>query len=119
MPLNDTGMQLLADTLQANLLYGQLHDGLAGEDGTDNIVLPGREAAFWTTPVDLGDFGLISQMDFVGGTPGDPVYSVSLWDQPTDGTFYGEYVLTGDSTFNIDGEFSVTAIDWVGSVEGS
>lgn len=116
MPLNAAGMLFLANTLQTDaLLFAQLHSGLAG-DGTDNIAVPGRQPVDWDTPVGNGDFGLISAIDFTGGTPGGDVYSVTIWDAETDGSCHGEFPITdGDITFNLMGQFSITAIDATGA----
>lgn len=114
MSLNGTGMLLLAGVLQETLLYAQLHSGLAGVGGTDNIAIVGRQPVNWNTPVATGNFGLISLMSFTGGNPGADVYSVTLWDAETGGVFYGEHPLTGDVTFNALGDFQVTAIDFTG-----
>jgi hypothetical protein len=113
LPLNETGLTLLATTLQGVLLFGQLHSAPAGVTNMDNIALPGRLPALWNTPG--SNFGLISAMNFTGGTPGASVYSVTFWDSETDGTCRGEEPLTGDVTFNAAGEFQVTAIDFVGT----
>lgn len=116
MPLNETGMLFLAGSLQTDaLLFAQLHSGFAG-DGTDNIALAGREPVHWDTPSGTGDFGLISAITFSGGTPGGDVYSVTLWDEETDGACHGEFPITsGDITFNLTGEYQITAIDATGT----
>lgn len=116
MPLSSAGMVFIANALQDDaLLFAQLHSGLAGVSGTDNIALAGRQPAVWATPGGTGSFGLASQISFTGGTPGTDVYSVTLWGAETAGTFYGEYALTGDTTFNFIGEYQVTAIDFTGT----
>ena len=111
MPLNDTGLSLIATTLQSVLLFGQLHSGFAGSSSTDNIAVAGRQPIHWTAPDSSGNFGLISQMSFTAGPSGGPVFSVTLWDSETDGVPYAECFLGGDATFNIEGEYQVTAID--------
>lgn len=112
MPLNNAGLVLLATTLQETLLFAQLHDGLAGVDGTDAVAVAGRQATHWGVPASSGEFGLVSAIDFAGGTPGGPVYSVTLWDTETEGLCFGEFPLTGDATFNSMGSYQVTVIDW-------
>lgn len=116
MPLNENGMVLLANTLQANLVFAQLHSSIAG-DGTANIAVAGRQPVIWDTPDGVGDFGLISAINFTGGEPAGTVYSVTMWDAETPGTgiFYGEFPVIGDSTFNLSGEYQVTAIDFTGT----
>jgi len=68
-----------------------VHSALAGVDGDDNIDPAGRQPLNWDTPDSDGDFGMISLASFIGGTPGGPVYSVTLWDAETGGAFYGEF----------------------------
>lgn len=113
MPLNDIGMVFVATELQTKLMFAQLHSGIAGAFGTDNIAVAGRQLIHWTTPA--ASFGLISVLSFIGGTPGGPAYSITLWDTETDGVYYGENPLGGDNTFNAVGEFQVTAIDVTGT----
>lgn len=117
MPLNSAGLTLQATAIQGVLFYAQLHSGGAGAGGTDNIAIAGRRAVPWGAPG--ASFGLISQINFTGGTPGSAVHSVTLWSAETGGVCYGEFVLTGDLTFNAIGEFNVTAIDFTGTVSGS
>lgn len=121
MALNADGLELAATALITNLVWAQLHSASAGVDGGDNICSLTRQAVHWDTP-DGGDFGMSGAIRFTGGTPNGTVYSVSLWDteEVDTGTFYGEYPLTGDLTFNGQGEFQVTAIDFTGtSIDGS
>jgi len=114
MPLNDAGLVYISNSLQEVLLFAQLHFDVAGS-GNDNIAVPGRQPVDWNTPASDGDFGLIAAVTFTSGVPGDPVYSVTLWDDETAGVFYGEFPLTGDSTFDNTGQYQVTAIDFSGT----
>ena len=111
MALNPTGLAFAINSLQTGLLYAQLHSNSAS-DGTQNIAVPGRQVVHWTEP-DSGTFGLSSPLNFTGGESWGAVYSVTLWDAETDGTMMGEVLLTGgDTTFNGDGQYQVTAIDF-------
>lgn len=111
MALNDDGLALAANALVASLAYAQLHSAAAGTSGTDNAYALERQPVTWNIPT-TGDLSLASGIRFTGGTPNGTVYSVTLWDADADGTFYGEYPLSGDLTFNGQGEFLVTAIDF-------
>ena len=111
MALNPTGLEFAVNSLQTGLVFAQIHSGAAG-DGTDNIAVVGRQLVYWTVP-DSGAFGLASPITFVGGPSYGTAYSVTLWDQETDGSMMGEILLTGgDTTFNGDGIYQVTAIDF-------
>lgn len=115
MPLNNAGMIALAVALQETLAYAQLHSAPAGTNGTDNLTTSGRQPTAWDTPDASGNFGLISEISFTDGDPDGEVYSVTLWDLETGGTFYGEFALDGDGTFGAAGGFLVTAIDFTGT----
>lgn len=114
MPINSNGLSLAALTWQS-YVYAQLHSGSAGITNMDNLAVPGRVFITWTQP-NAGSFGIQSALKFVSGTPGGAVHSITLWDAITDGNCVGEFLLTGgDSVFNGDGEFVVTAIDFTTS----
>lgn len=112
MALNAAALTLLAITLESNLAFAQLHSGLAGTSGIDNIAVAARQSVPWGTIDVNAGFGLASSIDFTGGTPFGTVYSVSLWDTATGGNFYGEFPLGGDGAFNGTGQYSVTVIDF-------
>lgn len=108
--LNDTAMGVAATALKAVLLYAQLHSAAAGGSGTSNATAAARQACSWGATTGAGDFDLDAAIDFTGGAASGPVYSVTLWSASTGGTFYGEFVLTGDGAFNTTGDYTVTQI---------
>ena len=111
MALNPTGLEFAINSLQTGLLYAQIHSG-AASDGTENIAVTGRQPVYWTAP-DEGAFGLASPLNFIGGPSYGDAYSITLWDQETEGTMMGEVIFSGgDTTFNGDGQYQVTAIDF-------
>ena len=111
MSLNPTGLAFAINSLQTGLVYAQIHSG-AASDGTENIAVTGRQPVYWTVP-DEGTFGLASPITFTGGPSYGTAYSVTLWDQETDGSMMGEIPFSGgDTTFNGDGQYQVTAIDF-------
>lgn len=116
MPLNADGLDLAATAIQSNLLFAQLHTASAGTSGVDNLCSSSRKPVQWTSAVD-GSFGLASAVLFTGGESSQTVNSVTLWDAETDGNFYGEFAVTGDTTFNSVGEYKVTAIDFTATAE--
>lgn len=112
MPINSTGLSAAAVALQF-YGYAQLHSAAAGTTYSDNLAVPARLPVAWTQPA-AGNFGLLSALKFISGTPGGTVHSVTLWDAVSDGNCAGEFLLTGgDSAFNAEGEFQVTALDFV------
>lgn len=112
---NDTAMTVGAAAIKAVVLYAQLHTAAAGGSGTSNVTSAARKAITWGTTTGAGDFGLAGQLEFTGGAAGGPVYSVTLWSASTAGTFYGEFVLTGDTAFNSAGEYTVTELNMDGT----
>jgi len=111
MALNPTGLAFAINSLQTGLVYAQIHSGSAS-DGTENIAVTGRQPVYWTVP-SSGSFGLASPIIFTGGPSYGTAYSVTLWDQETDGSMMGEIPLSGgDATFNGDGQYQVTVIDF-------
>jgi hypothetical protein len=113
---NNAAMTVAAAALKGVLLGAQLHSAAAGSSGTSNLCSSGRIPVTWGSTTGNGDFGLATQLDFVAGSSGGAVYSITLWGNATSGgTFYGEFVTTGDATFNAAGEYSVTSINHDGT----
>ena len=83
--------------------------------GTANIATSARVAITWAAATADGDFGLTSALAFTGGAANGPVAAVSLWSAISAGTFYGDYPITGDATFNSAGEYTLTALNINGS----
>jgi hypothetical protein len=108
-------MVVAANAIIGAAQYGQLHSAAAGSSGTSNVTTAARQPISWGTPSGAGSVVLASAISFTGGASSGAVYSVTLWSASTGGTFYGEFPLTGDSTFNSAGGYAVTAIDLVGS----
>ena len=109
-------MTQAANQLINALAWAQLHSSAAGTAGTANIITGvARQRVPWGTPTGSGNYSLVAMMLFTGGPANGTVYSVTLWDSLTGGTFLGEYVLTGDTAFNAAGQFQVTALDIVGT----
>lgn len=115
MALNSIGLEALSTLLRATLAFAQLHSAGAGANGTDNICVTGRQPIAWGLSSN-GSFGLQSPIRFIAGLPNSPVHSVTIWDSEFDGVFYGEMPLSGgDGQTNLEGEFIVTALDFLAS----
>lgn len=113
---SDAAMTVGANAIKAVATHAQLHSAAAGGSGTLNVTTAARKPITWGSTTGAGDFGLGAQLDFTGGAANGPVYSVTLWSQlATGGTFYGEFLNTGDPTFNAIGEFSVISLTEDGS----
>lgn len=115
MPFSNTAMQDAANAIRTKYVYAQLHTAAAGGSGTSNVSSAARVPITWGAATGAGSFDISSQLNFTGGASSGPVYSVTLWNQASGGTFGGEFVLAGDSTFNSAGQYSVTSIAETGS----
>ena len=78
-----------------------------------NQATSARVVAGWPGAV-TGDL-TISNKAFTGGAANGPVTHVCLWSAITGGTFYGSVALTGDTTFNSAGEYTITSLTVNGS----
>ncbi|MBO0676790.1 hypothetical protein JRC04_04860 [Mycolicibacterium sp. S2-37] len=115
MALSNAAMTLAANALRSGITHAQLHSAVAGGAGTSNVTSAARQAVTWAAASGDGDFGLASALNFTGGAASGAVYSVTLWSASTSGTFYGEFPLTGDNTFNAAGEYTVSSLNLNGS----
>src|SRR3954471_22605388 len=109
MPLTDTTLNLMGTYLTSIATHLTLHNGDPGTTGTNLVTTAARIAASWSVDAD-GDLTLSSTAAFTGAAANAPVSYVGLWSGLTGGTFRGGYALTGDSTCNAAGEYSVTQI---------
>lgn len=115
MALSNAAMIVAANALRGAITHAQLHSGAAGGSGTTNVTSAGRQAITWSAATSDGDFGLASALNFTGGASSGAVAEVSLWSASSGGTFYGNYAITGDATFNSAGEYTLTALNLNGS----
>lgn len=107
MPLNDAALNGMAGWLADHATHLSLHADDPGGSGANETTAP-RVPANWPAPVS-GDL-LVSNKDFTNGVPNDPAQYVGLWSAATGGTFYGGFLLSGDTTFNANGDYTVTSL---------
>jgi hypothetical protein len=108
--LSDAAMQVGANAIRAALGGAQLHHGDPGSGGAANKSSAPMLAPTWSTVTADGDFGLAASLNFTGGTPGGPCTYMSLWSNTSgSGTWYGNVALTGDTTFDSEGNYTVNA----------
>jgi hypothetical protein len=89
-----------------------LHTADPGATGL-NPASSARVAAAWSGAVN-GDLVVINK-SFTGGAANGPCTHVGFWSAVTGGTYYGSQALTGDTTFNSAGEYTVTLLTVNGS----
>jgi hypothetical protein len=119
MALNDAILNIGAAAMQAAMTHMGLHTAAPNTSGS-NPALSARQAITWETAAN-GDMIATVDLPFTGGAASGPVTHAGFWSSagtgspPTGGTFYGAYPVTGDATFNADGEYTVTSITLTGS----
>lgn len=112
MPLNDTLLNVGANAMAAAATHLSLATANPEPSGS-NQATSARVAASWPA-ASTGDL-TISNKAFTGGAANGPVTHVCLWSAITGGTFYGSVALTGDTTFNSAGEYTITSLTVNGS----
>lgn len=112
MGLNSAGVTALLNDGNEAVVWAAIGDGTADTDE----VSAQRIQLTLGAPVS----GVITvsnvPLEFTG-TPSSAATHILFFDQesPTGDTFYGFKALTGDQTFNADGEYNVTALTITGS----
>lgn len=115
MALNNAAMVVGANAIRAAITHMQLHSGDPGAAGTANVTSAARQPVTWGAATGPGTFGLSAAVAFTGVAANGAATYVSLWSAVTGGTWYGNFVLTGDQTANAAGEYTVTALNLTGS----
>lgn len=98
MALDKTGV------LNATCKYGALESSGVEQDSA-------RVALTWTTS---GSDSVVSGTEAFTGTANQPVDAVGFYDAATGGNYYGNAPLTGDTAYNSDGKYNVTALSVTG-----
>jgi hypothetical protein len=112
MPLNDTLLNVGANAMAAAATHLSLATANPEPTGS-NQATSGRVAAGWGAAA-TGDL-TVTNKAFTGGAANGPCTYVCLWSAITGGTFYGSVALTGDTTFNSAGEYTITSLTVNGS----
>lgn len=107
MALNDAALVLAANAVDGAITHMQLHSGARGASGTTNQI-GSRVAVNGTVDAD-GDITW-SSVAFTGLGASQAVAEVSYWSASTGGTYYGGATLSGDTTANAAGEYTVTSV---------
>ena len=108
MALSDAALVVAANAVDGVISHAQLHSGARGAAGTTNQI--GTRVAVNGTVDGDGDLSY-SNIAFTGLSASQAVAEVSFWSASSGGTYYGGGTLTGDSTANASGEYTVTS--WV------
>ena len=107
MALSDAALTAAANAVDTAITHMQLHSGAPGAAGTTNVV-GSRVAVNGSVDAD-GDITWTG-IAFTGLNANQAVAHVSYWTASTAGTFYGSAALTGDTTANASGQYTVTTV---------
>ena len=113
MPLNDTILNIGATAMQGAMTHGSIHTALPDANGS-NASAAARKPITWITAAN-GDMVATVDLPFTGGTANGPALYLGFWSAVSAGTWYGYVPLTGDTTFNAAGEYTVTDISIPGT----
>ena len=108
MALNDTCLNIGATAMKNAITHVSLATANPEPSGGSQAT-SARLPVTWGT-VANGDFSLAANLAFTGGAANGPVAYACFWSASTGGTYYGSQALTGDSTFNSAGEYTITAL---------
>jgi len=112
MPLNDTLLNVGANAMAASATHISLATANPEPSGS-NQATSARLVAGWGAAAN-GDLTLTNKA-FTGGAANGAVTHVCFWSAITGGTYYGSQALTGDTTFNSAGEYTITTLTVNGS----
>lgn len=107
MALNDAALVLAANAVDGAITHFSLHT-TGAVTSSANESAAARVAVNGTVDAD-GDITW-SNVAFTGGAASGAVVRVGYWSASSGGTYYGGSLLTGDSTFNAAGEYTVTSV---------
>lgn len=113
MPLDDAALQTAGNAIDGVLTHMRLHSADPGTTEA-NALGSGRVACAFTSDAD-GDLTLDATVNFTGLGASATVAWVTLWNASTAGVRQGKFAVTGDSTANAAGEYSITALTLTGT----
>ena len=113
MPLNDTILNLGNATKQTAMTHMAIHTAAPDAAGS-NPSTAGRQPITWVTAAN-GDLVITADLSFTGGASSGAATHIGFWSASSSGTFYGWLPLTGDTTFNAAGEYTVTGVTITGT----
>ena len=107
MTLSDAALVVASNAVDTAITHFALHSGARGAAGTTNAIGT-RVAVNGTVDAD-GDITWTNTA-FTGLPASGAVAEVSYWSASTGGTYYGGATITGDTTANAAGEFTLTSV---------
>lgn len=107
MPLTDAALNLTGVYVGTLATHLSLHTADPGITGASESTAT-RLSVTWTVDGD-GDLTSGSKA-FTGGVASGACTYVGMWSAITAGTWRGGFILTGDTTFNAAGEYTLTQL---------
>lgn len=104
--LNNAALTAAGNGISSVITHLSLHSGNPGTTGT-NQTTAARRPVSWTN-----NNGTLkaTNIEFTGGAGSGPVTHVGYWGAATSGVFYGYAALSGDTSFNAAGEYTVDEV---------
>lgn len=94
----------------------QIHTDAPGNGGAANKSSASMVVPVFTVVNGAGGFDLAADAQFSGGTPNGPARYVSCWSDATgSGTWLGNFALTGDLTFDSNGQLTLESFPVTGA----
>lgn len=109
MPLSPAAMIVGANAIRGAISKMKTHTADPGTGGTANLTLAGVQTFAWGSATADGDFDISAAVNFTGGAATGACTWVSVWDT-TLAIWYGNFIMTGDQTFNSAGQYTVTSL---------
>lgn len=110
MPLLEPALNEAVDGATGVLAFASLHSAAPNASGSNEVTGGGyaRQPVVWN-PATGAVAAANGTLSFTG-PPGSPATHVGLWSALSGGTWFGGEALTGDQTFNSQGQYDVTAL---------
>lgn len=112
MAFDDATLKVGADAIAARITHISLHT-TGAVTSSANESTAARKPVTWSVDADADLTA--GPLNFTGGAASGAVVRVGYWTALTGGTYCGGQLLTGDSTFNAAGEYTVTSITETGT----
>jgi hypothetical protein len=107
MALNDAALVIASNAVDTAITHFSIHT-TGAVTSSANESSAARVAVNGTVDAD-GDISW-SNVAFTGGAASGPAVRVGFWSASSSGTYYGGVLLSGDTTFNAAGEYTVTSV---------
>lgn len=113
MAFNDAALTVGATAMAAAFPYMSIHtSGTISSSANESSAA--RLASGWTSDSD-GDITIPAPLNFTGGAASGPAVRIGYWSASSGGTYGGGFMLSGDTTFNASGEYTLNSMTETGT----